>query len=86
MASQTRTARQRIDRLVDFYVSEGRDIALEKLIVALERAAFLLDQPEPIRDTKTYPSTYRHLSLYGLRWFKLHVYWLATRSMATSGS
>lgn len=76
MAFQTRAVRQRIVDLANFYVSEGRDTALEKLIQTLEQAECLLDQPEPLRNIGTFPSTYRQLSLHGFRWFKLRVYWL----------
>lgn len=76
MALQTRAVRGRIDRLIEFYISEDRDIALEKLIQTLRAAALKLDQAGPIPNVRTFPSVYRHLSLYGFRWFKLHAYWI----------
>lgn len=75
MAQQTRAVRHHIERLAEFYLLEGRDAALEKLIQSLRSVAIILDQPGPIAGVRRFPSIYHHLSGYGFHWFKLHVYW-----------
>lgn len=75
MAMMTRSTRQSIDRLVDFYEQEGRVAALLKLLKVLEDVASLLSDPERYPSTRSYPSVYKEIAPYGIRWFKLHVYW-----------
>lgn len=73
MARVARTARRHIEQLIDHFLKHDRAEAAQRLRSAVDEALRRADGGQT--PARFYPANYSELSVLGMQWLKVHIYW-----------